>query len=104
MATVQLPLTFEAPAVVTGAHPNSQAAYAKVLPTLRPREQEVLKAIQVIGAGTAREVARHMGFGDDITRVAPRIVRMLAIGVLEVCGNRKCNVTGEMARVVRAKQ
>lgn len=88
-------------------HRNSLAAYRAEEPHLSKRASLVMELIAWSGPKTDREVARALGFGENLNAVRPRITELIdANKLMEVC-DRKCPVTGKSVRVVdirRARQ
>jgi hypothetical protein len=81
-------------------HDNSLAAYAVEETKLNRREQLVYDWILEHGPHTDREIARGMGYGQDMNAVRPRITSLIDKNkLMEVC-NRKCPVTNRRVRVV----
>ncbi len=80
-------------------HANSLAAYDTL--DLSEREALVMSCFHgAIQPMTDREVMERLGFTDP-NAVRPRITKLVAIGLLEECGNVKDSTTGKTVRICR---
>ena len=67
----------------------------------KPMQAKVLEAFGD-GEYTAREIARKMGYGNDLNKVRPRINELCNINKLQAIGKRKDHSTGKSVAVFKA--
>jgi len=84
-------------------HQNSLFAYCEEKQVLGERAQSILVKLQAWApnAATDRQITQAMGFS-DLNCVRPRLTELIKRGLVEECGNTKCEITGKTVRLVRA--
>lgn len=85
---------------MTRIHANSVESYHGELPKLSTRAQAIYEHILEHGPRTDREVAREMGFGENLNAVRPRLTELIDAHRLMEVGNVRCPVTGKTVRRV----
>ncbi len=88
-------------------HRNSVAAYRIEESKLSTRAEAIMEWIRLHGPRTDRELAREMGFGENLNAVRPRLTELIDANRLMEVGDVKCPVTGKRVRRVdlrRARQ
>lgn len=81
-------------------HANSRASYYAEQPKLPKRIAAILEWLTEHGEATDRQIARGMGFGNDLNAVRPRITECVRDGLLVEVTNIECPVTGKLVRKV----
>lgn len=76
-------------------------AFEASLDIKKPMHDKILEAFGD-GAYTAREIARKMGYGNDLNKVRPRINELCNINKLQAIGKRKDYSTGKSVAVFKA--
>jgi hypothetical protein len=83
-------------------------AYEHVLNNLGKRQRDVYDSLRKYGECTANELSYAM-YQDglvastDRNNVHPRLNELVAVGLVEVIGKRKCSVGNRMCAVYRVK-
>lgn len=80
-------------------HEHSRDAYREEYPKLAGRKAQVYEWIAQHGPSTDREVMEGMGYVEP-NAVRPRITELVTAGFLIERGERHCEVTGKLVRVV----
>jgi hypothetical protein len=81
-------------------HDHSLAAYREEQPRLAGRAAAIVAHLAKHGPRTDRELAREMGFGENLNAVRPRITELLEDNVLMEVGELRCPVTKKTVRRV----
>lgn len=83
-----------------GMHENSLAAHRAEEVKLNARERAVRAWVAEHGPHTDRQIARGMGFGNDLNAVRPRITSLLDKGEFAEVAQVRCEVSQRTVRKV----
>lgn len=85
-------------------HPNSQASIATITRDGRRENKraEVRRALQQLGRGTRREIAKFLGYSHPVM-ISARITEGLNAGELQECDYEKDPETGMKVGVIRLR-